>query len=47
MQQKEKKPREYRGVSDEIREQHQKTKNMTFKERLAYFGITIKSIRLP
>lgn len=37
MQQKEKKPREYRGVSDEIREQHQKTKNMTFKERLAYF----------
>lgn len=37
MAQKEKKPRAYQGVRDEIREQHMKTKDMSFKERLAYF----------
>ncbi|NBJ92420.1 hypothetical protein [Parablautia muri] len=37
MAQKEKKPRTYQGVRDEIREQHMKTKDMSFKERLAYF----------
>ena len=34
---REKKPREYRGVQDEIHEQHLKVKDMTFKEKLAYF----------
>ncbi len=34
---KEKKPRPYQGVRDEIREQHMKAKDMTFKERLGYF----------
>lgn len=37
MAQNEKKPRTYRGVRDEIRQQHMKAKDMTFKERLAYF----------
>ena len=34
---KEKKPREYRGVADEIREQQKKMKDMSLKEKLAYF----------
>lgn len=34
---KEKKPREYRGVQDEIREQHMKAKDMSPKEKLQYF----------
>ncbi|MCI8613571.1 hypothetical protein [Parablautia intestinalis] len=37
MSQKEKKPRVYHGVRDEIRQQHMKAKDMTLKERLAYF----------
>ncbi len=32
-----KKPRPYRGVSDEIREQTQKMKDMTLKEKISYF----------
>lgn len=36
-QKAEKTPREYRGVVDEIREQQKKMKDMTFKEKLAYF----------
>lgn len=34
---KEKKPREYRGVQDEIHEQHLKLKDMTWKERFGYY----------
>ena len=34
---KEKRAREYRGVRDEIRKEQLKTKNMSFKEKLAYF----------
>lgn len=37
MAQKEKKPRTYQGVRDEIREQHMKAKDMSLKERFAYF----------
>lgn len=37
MSQKEKKPREYRGVRDEIREQQLKTKDMSLKGKLKYF----------
>lgn len=37
MFQKEKKPREYRGVRDEIREQQLKTKDMSLKGKLKYF----------
>lgn len=33
----EKKPREYRGVQDEIHEQHLKVKDMTFREKWNYF----------
>lgn len=33
----EKKPREYRGVIDEIRQQQMKTKDMTLKGKLSYF----------
>ena len=34
---KEKEPREYRGIIDEIREQQSKTNEMTRKEKFAYF----------
>ena len=34
---KEKQPREYRGVIDEIRQQQMKTKDMSFKGKLSYF----------
>lgn len=34
---KERPQKEYRGVIDEIREQQKKMKDMTFKEKLAYF----------
>ena len=37
MEKQEKKPREYRGVQDEIHEQHLKMKDMTLKEKLKYF----------
>ena len=37
MPKREKKPREYRGVIDEIREQQLKTKDMSAKGKLAYF----------
>lgn len=37
MEKKEKKPREYRGVRDEIREQQEKTKDMSLKGKLSYF----------
>ncbi len=37
MNKKEKEPREYRGVNDEIREQQRKTKDMTLKGKLQYF----------
>lgn len=37
MEMQEKKPREYRGVQDEIHEQHLKMKDMTLKEKLKYF----------
>lgn len=37
MPKREKKPREYRGVIDEIREQHLKTRDMTKKGKLEYF----------
>ncbi|MCM1136263.1 MAG: hypothetical protein NC400_11905 [Clostridium sp.] len=37
MPRKEKKPREYRGVIDEIRQQQMKTKDMSVKGKLAYF----------
>jgi len=37
MPKREKKPREYRGVIDEIREQQQKTRDMTPKGKLQYF----------
>lgn len=30
-------PKEYRGVNDEIRQQHMKAKDMSFKEKLGYF----------
>ncbi|MGN1181212.1 MAG: hypothetical protein ACI4SD_08350 [Suilimivivens sp.] len=30
-------PKEYKGVQDEIKQQHMKAKDMTFKEKLAYF----------
>lgn len=30
-------PKEYKGVQDEIRQQHMKTKDMSFRERLGYF----------
>lgn len=30
-------PKEYKGVQDEIRQQHMKAKDMTFKEKLSYF----------
>lgn len=34
---KEKAPRPYKGVADEIREQHQKMGDMSLKEKIAYF----------
>lgn len=37
MKEKEKKTRPYRGVNDEIREQHEKTKDMSLKGKLSYF----------
>lgn len=37
-----KKPRPYKGVSDEIREQTQKMKNMTFKQKISYFWTYFK-----
>lgn len=37
MEKKEKEPRKYRGVQDEIHEQHLKLKNMTWKERFQYY----------
>ncbi len=37
MPKREKKPREYRGVIDEIREQQHKTRDMTRKGKLEYF----------
>ena len=37
MAKREKKPREYRGVIDEIREQQHKTRDMTNKGKLEYF----------
>lgn len=37
MEKKEKRPREYQGVRDEIRQQQMKTKDMSFKEKLGYF----------
>lgn len=37
MSKKEKQPREYRGVRDEIREQQLKTKDMSFMGKLKYF----------
>lgn len=30
-------PKEYKGVNDEIRQQHMKAKDMSFKEKLGYF----------
>ncbi|MGN0376123.1 MAG: hypothetical protein ACI4ED_00655 [Suilimivivens sp.] len=30
-------PKEYKGVQDEIRQQHMKTKDMSLKEKLSYF----------
>lgn len=37
MSKKEKKPREYRGLVDEIREQQKKLKDMTWKQRFEWF----------
>jgi len=37
-----KEPRPYRGVNDEIREQTQKMKDMTLKEKLSYFWLYYK-----
>ena len=37
MPKKEKRPREYQGVRDEIREQQMKTKDMSLKGKLGYF----------
>ncbi len=37
MAKKEKEPREYTGINDEIRQEHMKTKDMTFKGKLKYF----------
>lgn len=37
MKEKEKKIRPYQGVNDEIREQHEKTKDMSLKGKLSYF----------
>ena len=37
MSKKERKEKPYRGVNDEIRREHQKTKDMTLKGKLSYF----------
>lgn len=37
MKKAQKQPRPYRGLTDEIKEQHQKMKDMTFKEKFKYF----------
>ena len=36
-------PKEYKGVQDEIRQQHMKTKDMTFKGKLDYFWYYYKT----